>query len=73
MIDDKIDSGNILTAVSLSIVTLKEMMSLLNCCDDSDGCVGGCISEAIAKIGEALESTDPGHNDSKKIIIMQVL
>ena len=54
MIDDKIDSGDILTAVSLGVVVSEEMMDLMDCCDDSGGYVGGAISEAIEKINDAV-------------------
>jgi hypothetical protein len=54
IIDDMIDSDDIMTAVSLCIVVLEEMMGLLDYCDDSDGYVGGSICEATGKIGEAV-------------------
>jgi len=67
MIDDKIDSNDIFTAVSLCIVVLEEMMDLLSCCDDSNGIVGGVICEAIEKIGEAVESIEDTKRNDEQI------
>lgn len=39
--------------VSLCILVLREMMDLLECCDDSDGFVGGVINDAIYLLNEA--------------------
>ena len=60
MADSKIECGDILSAVSLCVVVLEEMRDLLDCCDDSDGFVGGSINEAIEKIGESVEALPPG-------------
>jgi hypothetical protein len=67
MIGDKIDSNDIQTAVSLSVVVLEEMMDLLSYCDDSDGIVGSVIYEAIEKIGEAVECIEDDKKGDEKI------
>jgi hypothetical protein len=66
MIDDEIAVGDIVTAVKLCVVVTEEMMSLLDCCDDSDGCVGGAICEAIEKIGKAVNDV-PAEQSGEKL------
>jgi hypothetical protein len=67
MIDDGIDSEDIEMAVSLSIIVLEEMMDLLGYCDDSNGTVGGCINEAVAKITKAVSSKKLSQKDNEKL------
>ena len=67
MIEDKINSGEYLTAIALGIIVVEEMMELLNCCDDSNGHVGGAISAAISEIQSAISSMPENHKDNKKI------
>jgi len=66
MIEDKIDSNELLTAVSLGVIVAEEMMDLLDYCDDSNGYVGGAISQAIEKIRDAADAAK-NHDDTKKI------
>jgi len=49
IIDERTGSGDIVTAVSLCIVILEEMLILLERCDDSNGYVGAVIGEAIER------------------------
>jgi len=67
MIEDKIDAGELLTAVSLGIIVAEEMMDLLSYCDDSNGYVGDAISMAIEKMQDAVISMPENYIDSKKI------
>ena len=67
MMEDKIMSGDIFTAVSLGIILAEEMMDLLDYCDDSNGYVGGVVSEAINKMSDAVLAMPGSHEDSKKI------
>ena len=53
MANDLLAADDIFTAVSLCIAVLDEMMNLLDMCDDSNGYVGGTISEAIEKMNES--------------------
>ena len=54
MINDRIESRDFLTAVSLGVVVLEEMMDLMDYCDDSGGNVGGVIVDAIKAISSAV-------------------
>jgi len=67
MIDDKIDTNEILLAVSLGVVVLEEMVDLIAYCDDSNGYVGGAIYGVLEKIDEAVLSMPINHKDSKKV------
>ena len=67
MIEDKIDISEFFTAVSLAIIVMEEMMDLLSYCNDSNGYVGGAISESADKIHETILSMPMSHPDSKKI------
>ena len=70
MIDNKIDSGDSFTAVSLSIVILEEMVDLIGYCDDSNGVVGGAVNEAIERIGEAVLAIGSEPSNSEKLFDM---
>ena len=67
MIDDRIDSGDIIISLQLCILVLKEMMNLLQYCDDSNGLVGDTIDEGLEKINKAVSLIAPGHKEDKKI------
>ena len=56
MVDDKIIQEDIETAIKLSIIVIEEMMALYEYCDDSFGCVGGNIEDAIEKISSAIKN-----------------
>lgn len=73
MADEKIASGDILTAVSLCVVVCGEMMALLDYCDDSSGHVGGTICEAIEKIGEGISSAQKGDEQIFDIVFDHAL
>ena len=62
MSDDKRKADDTLSSVLLCIVVLEEMMDLIDCCDDSNGHVGGAVSHAIGKIEKAVE-TAPGREE----------
>jgi len=67
MIDDEMDSSDIMTTVSLCIVVLEEMMDLIDYCDDSNGHVGGVICESIEKIDNMICDMSPYQKDTEKI------
>jgi len=67
MAEDKINSNEFLTAVSLGIIAMEEMMDLLNYCDDSNEYVGETIANAISEIHNATLSIPENHKDSQKI------
>ncbi|MCL1884417.1 MAG: SWIM zinc finger family protein [Defluviitaleaceae bacterium] len=67
MAEDKINSNELLTAVSLAFIVAEEMMELMNNCDDSNGYAGGAVSEAVEKIGDAIIVMPKNYADSKKI------
>ena len=69
-VNDKIDSGDISTAISLCFVILEEMVELIGYCDDSGGDVGRPIAEAIGKIGEAVFIMESDQNNIEKIFDM---
>jgi len=71
MIDDMLDSNEHLSAVSLAIIVAEEMMELLNSCDDSNGYVGGAISEAIGKIHAATHSVSSSNNNEIFSIVIK--
>jgi hypothetical protein len=55
--ESKKDGGDHLTAVSVSIVILRETVKLLNCCDDSNGIVGGVIDTAVHLIIDSVKNS----------------
>ncbi|MCL2388403.1 MAG: SWIM zinc finger family protein [Defluviitaleaceae bacterium] len=65
--ENKIDSNELLTAVSLGIIIAEEMMELLDYCDDSNGYVSGTISEAVEQMNSAILAMPQDYNDSGKI------
>jgi len=73
MADDKIVSGDILTAVSLCVIVCSEMMALLDYCDDSNGYVGGTIGDAIGKISEAVSYVQKGDDQIFDIVFDHAL
>ena len=50
-----IREGRTETAVKIALALLKEMMDLLDCCDDSDGIVGSVIGQGVDLLREAIE------------------
>jgi hypothetical protein len=71
MIDDMLNSNEHLSAVSLAIIVAEEMMELMNSCDDSNGYVGGAISEAIRKIHTATHSASSSNNNEIFTIVIK--
>ena len=67
IVDNEVESGEIMTATSLCIVVLEEMMDLLKYCDDSDGSIGGVINEAIEKIGGAVCTLPAANKNNDEI------
>ncbi|MCL2672035.1 MAG: hypothetical protein FWF10_08360 [Clostridiales bacterium] len=63
--EDMMDSGETLTAVSLFIIVLEEMLELIGHCDDSSGIVGGMIYRAIEGIELAIDAA--GSKDAETL------
>ena len=59
--------ANTLLCSSLCVIVLQEMSELLNCCDDSNGYVGGVISEAVELIDNTINSMPENHPDYEKV------
>jgi len=67
MADDLLAADDVSTSVSLCTVVLDEMMDLLDMCDDSDGDVGGAISEAIEHIKKSTSDISFQDKDAEKL------
>jgi len=67
MIEDKIDANELVSAISLAIVVAEEMMELFECCDDSNGYVGGAISNAISAITDTINAMPKDYCDTEKV------
>jgi len=67
MADDLLAAKDVVTSISLCTVVLDEMMDLLDMCDDSDGDVGGAISEAIEYIKKSTSDISLQDKDVEKL------
>ena len=68
--EDFIASGDMASAVKTAIIVLEEMMDFIQCCDDSDGHVGGMVMEAIDTLDRTTFGMDKSEVDCDKIFQM---
>ncbi|MDR1993319.1 MAG: SWIM zinc finger domain-containing protein [Nitrososphaerota archaeon] len=67
MIDDKISTGDLRSAVQLCVLMLEELMDLMEQCDDSDGHIWELISETIAQVGQVIFAIPVKQEKSEEI------
>ncbi len=53
--ENMLRKGNFMSAFDILTAVLKEMMNVVTCCDDSDGNIGGVLSETISLISNTAD------------------
>jgi hypothetical protein len=64
---DKIEEGDIETAVAMSLAVLKPIITMLSYCDDSDGYISPVIHQSIHTINHAIISRELNDKEQKKL------